>query len=140
MRTILVAFYQGLACASLYLKKKSKALLSKLIESIKVLKKASGFCEWNFANKKALLQAEMFSIECKDENAEEMYDYAIKRAQASKFINEEGLTCELAAKHYLRTNDHEMAKSLFGQAEKCYRKWGSEKKAQLMIKAIEQIA
>ena len=140
MRTILVAFYHGLACASSYLTTKSKALLSKLKESIKVLEKASNFSDWNFANKKALLEAEMFSIICNDEKAEEMYDCAIKRAQASKFINEEGLTCELAAKHYVRTNDREIAKSLFGQAGKCYRRWGSAKKAQLMIKAIEQIS
>ena len=139
MRTILVAFYQGLACAASYQKKRSKALLSKLESSIEVMKKASGFSEWNFANKKALLEAELLSIKCQDAKSEEKYDYAIKRAQTSKFIHEEGLACEFAAKHYERTNDHEMAKSLFGQAEKCYRKWGSAKKAKLMMQAIEQI-
>eukprot|EP00956_Cyclotella_meneghiniana_P022152 scaffold41388_cov125-Cyclotella_meneghiniana.AAC.5 len=71
--------------------------------------------------------------------AEQKYNIAIECARSSKFIHEEALACELAAKHYERNCDPDMAISLFRQAKKCYREWGSKKKVQHVAEAIERI-
>ena len=139
MRIILVSFYHGLAMAEAYRRKKGRNRLRILNLMISVLKKASGLSSWNFKNKLLLLEAEKLSIVGNETNKPN-YDLAIKSSQSSKFIHDEALACELAGKHFERTKNFKEAIKLYKQAEKCYRKWGTEKKANQMKDIIRRIS
>jgi hypothetical protein len=56
-------------------------------------------------------------------------------------IFDQALACELSARHYLKNNEPDLDKalSLYKQAEKCYKEWGSPKKETQMKEAISMI-
>ena len=65
------------------------------------------------------------------------YATAIRSARSSRFIHEQGLACELAGYHYKRNGDLSGARSLFGQAKKCYTDWGSQMKVDSITHALD---
>lgn len=138
IRATLISFYHGLAVAGVYRRnQKSKPLLV-LRNAISTLSKVSEVSSWNFRPKLLLLQAEMHSI--KNKKSDSMYDDAIKAAQSSKFVHDEALACELAGKHFGRCKNLSKALLLYKQAERCYRDWGSEKKANQMKELIGNLS
>lgn len=74
------------------------------------------------------MEAELKSHEGKHNEAKASYDASINSAQASGFIHEQGLACELAGKHCKKIGDNRSARSYFNQAKVCYTEWGSEMK------------
>ena len=137
IRAILVSFYYGLAAAGIYRRKKTSRLLPILQSAISTLLKSSQASSWNLRPKLLLLQAENYSI--RDKKKDSVYDDAIKAAQSSKFLHDEALACELAGKHFERSKNLTKALSLYKQAEKCYRDWGTEKKANQMRQLFENL-
>ena len=52
--------------------------------------------------------------------ADVQYDTAIEISKTSKFVQEEGLSCELAGLHHERLDNNLKAMALFQRAKKCY--------------------
>ena len=68
----------------------------------------------------------MKSHEDKDSEAKASYVDSINSAEASGFIHEQGLACELAGKHCKKVGDNSSARNFFDQAKVCYTQWGSQ--------------
>eukprot|EP00804_Cyclotella_cryptica_P010062 CCRYP_020488-RA/>CCRYP_020488-RA protein AED:0.04 eAED:0.04 QI:1274/1/0.66/1/1/1/3/40/1007 len=135
-RVIYIAFFSGLASASLYSygKKNSQRHLSNVAKSLAILEKAANFSKWNFENKASLLRATMLAITAEDDAViQSEFNRAILASQSSKFVHEEGLACELAGIHYKKRGMKSLALSFFGQAELCYKSWGSHVKVRQMM-------
>jgi hypothetical protein len=75
-----------------------------------------------------LLEAEHFSLQNLNSEAQASYAAAISSARSSGFIHEQGLACELAGYHCKKVLDFSSAWSLFDQAKRCYAEWGSQMK------------
>ena len=86
----------------------------------------------NYANKKQLLEAEIYTCKKQDEicngYARKAYDDSILSAKSSNFIHEQGLACELAGKHFLGAGERDAARKYLEDAQKCYTEWGCELK------------
>ncbi len=92
---------------------------------------------WNYANKFHLLEAELYSSsECRDSLAKASYSAAIEASKSSKFVHEQGLSCELAALHFKRREDMNTALAYFEQQTE---KWGSQIKVDAVIRQMESI-
>ena len=83
-----------------------------------------------------LLMAEMSSFEGKNEGAQASYASAIAASAASRFIHEQGLSCELAARHYRKRGQVDAALALLQKAKECYAAWGS----QMKVESIDKLA
>jgi hypothetical protein len=139
---IYIAFFSGLASASLYSygKKNSQRHLSNVAKSLTILEKAEGFSEWNFKNKTSLLRAVMLAITVQDDAViQSEFNRAILASQSSKFVHEEGLACELAGMHYKKFGTKSLALSFFRRAESCYKSWGSHVKVRHMAHQIDLV-
>ncbi|KAL3779601.1 hypothetical protein HJC23_008903 [Cyclotella cryptica] len=125
-RVIYIAFFSGLASASLYSygKKNSQRHLSKIAESLSVLENAATFSDIG-AEEDVEIRAE--------------FDSAILASRSSKFVHEEGLACELAGMHYKKNGNKSLALSFFRQARSCYESWGSCVKVRHMTRQIDFI-
>jgi hypothetical protein len=140
-RALNLNFYWGLSMIGILRKRGSNS--RKVLQKFKVcsdtLSRASEYSDWNFKNKASLLKAEQFSLSSDDKKAAKEYDTAIKAAQASRFIHEEGLAAELAAMHHQRLGNNTTALSLFSQARECYKQWGSNAKVRQVTEKISRL-
>ncbi|KAL7543377.1 hypothetical protein ACHAXR_013104 [Thalassiosira sp. AJA248-18] len=141
LKSIMVIFYSGISCFhSRKNYKKTKKLVKIAQHAVKVMKEHGEKSSWNYLNKIHLLEAEIFSASNQKEKAKVSFNTAITAARSAKFVNEQGLACELAALHCLRNKDYDAASNLFKQAQKCYTEWGSQVKVDQITKQFERIA
>jgi hypothetical protein len=84
------------------------------------------------------IKAEKLSFCGKTNKANSQYNASIAAAQSSKFVHEEGLACELAGNHYEHLENSDKALTMFKQAEKCYKAWGSKWKTHEMAEKIRR--
>jgi len=82
----------------------------------------------NYLHKWYLVEAERQRVLGYKAEALEMYDRAIRLAQEHKFINEEALANELAAKFYLEWGKEKVAQAYMIEAYYCYARWGAKAK------------
>jgi predicted ATPase/signal transduction histidine kinase len=82
----------------------------------------------NHLHKWYLVEAERQRVLGYKAEALEMYDRAIRLAQERKFINEEALANELAAKFYLEWGKEKVAQAYMIEAYYCYARWGAKAK------------
>jgi tetratricopeptide (TPR) repeat protein len=62
------------------------------------------------------------------QHAQEFYKRAILTARSHKFVNDEALSCELAARFYFETGDLTSSLEHFTLAHKSYCTWGAIEK------------
>ncbi|MEG5039955.1 MULTISPECIES: AAA family ATPase [unclassified Microcoleus] len=82
----------------------------------------------NYLHKWYLVEAERQRILGNKAEAIEMYDRAISGAKENKFLNEEALANELAAKFYLEWGKEKFAQIYIIEAYYCYIQWGAAAK------------
>jgi predicted ATPase/two-component sensor histidine kinase/GAF domain-containing protein len=82
----------------------------------------------NFADRAALLGAEMARLEGRELDAMGLYEEAIRLAREHGFVQNEGLANELAARFHARRGFETVAQAYLGQARSCYLRWGAEGK------------
>jgi signal transduction histidine kinase len=82
----------------------------------------------NHLHKWYLVEAERQRVLGYKAEALSMYDRAIRLAQDHKFINEEALANELAAKFYLEWGKEKVAQAYMIEAYYCYARWGAKAK------------
>ena len=138
---LMALFYHGLNAFILMRKGKLKVSKLKQIpqDALRQLRAAEELSKWNYRNKVFLLQAELYSLECKNDEARAAYAAAITSARASRFIHEQGLACECAGFHCIRVRRFQEAWNFFNEAKLCYSEWGSSMKVEFCNRQLSQI-
>jgi PAS domain S-box-containing protein len=90
-------------------------------------------CPENFANRAALVGAEIARLEGRELDAERLYEQAIRSAREQGFLQNEGLAYELAARFYA-TRGFEAFEDLYlRSARHCYQRWGADGKVRQLV-------
>jgi predicted ATPase len=91
-------------------------------------------CPANFADRAALVGAEIARIESRPLDAEQLYEQAIRSARVNGFVHNEALAYELAAGFYAARGLDEIAALYLRNARDGYRRWGADGK----VRQLEQ--
>jgi PAS domain S-box-containing protein len=81
-----------------------------------------------FGDKHALVSAEIARLEGRDQDAERLFEEAIRLARENSFIQNEGLANELAARFYAARGFEINARAHLRNARYCYLRWGADGK------------
>src|SRR5262247_232909 len=92
------------------------------------LMESAEHCPENFANRAALVGAEIARIEGRELDAERLYEQAIRSARENGFVHNEALAYELAARFYAAHGFEEFARLYLRNARHCYLRWGADGK------------
>jgi signal transduction histidine kinase len=88
-----------------------------------------------FADKHALVSAEIARLEGRDVDAMRLYEEAIRSARQHGFVQHEGVALEVAARFYAARGVATVAHDYRRNARDCYRRWGAEGK----VRQLEQM-
>jgi PAS domain S-box-containing protein len=124
-------FYSGLAraaCCDSAVADQRREHLDALEAHHKQLEIWSENCPENFANRAALVGAEIARIEGRALDAIELYEQAIHSARANGFVNNEALAYETAARFYASRGLEDFAEIYLMKARDGYRRWGADGK------------
>src|SRR5262249_21122533 len=89
----------------------------------------------NFANRAALVGAEIARLEGRELEAERLYEEAIRSARANGFVHNDALAHELAARFYAARGFETIAQAYLRQARYGYRRWGADGK----VRQLDQL-
>jgi PAS domain S-box-containing protein len=92
------------------------------------LQEWSESCPENFENRAALVGAEIARIESRVPDAMDLYERAIRSAQANGFVHNEALANELTARFYLVRGFEKIGRTYLREARNCYLRWGATAK------------
>ncbi|OBQ19731.1 ATP-binding sensor histidine kinase [Anabaena sp. AL93] len=105
-----------------------KQYLEKVLSNQEKMKNWAVHAPMNFQHKYELIEAEKARVLGNNWQAIELYDQAIIGAKKHKYLHEEALANELAAKFYLSFNKEKIAKTYLIDAYYCYANWGARAK------------
>ena len=103
-------------------------LLLKVITNQEKMQRWANSAPMNFQHKYDLIEAEKARVLGKFFEAEEFYEQAIQGARENRYIQEEALAYELAAKFYLSRGRKKFAQTYMREAHYCYGRWGAKAK------------
>jgi PAS domain S-box-containing protein len=92
-------------------------------------------CPATFANRAALVGAELARLEQRELDAERLYEEAIHSAREHGFVQNEGLAHEVAARFYAARGFDTIAHAYLREARRCYLRWGAFGK----VRQLEQL-
>jgi PAS domain S-box-containing protein len=92
-------------------------------------------CPPTFADKHALVSAEIARLEGRDADAMRLYEEAIHSACENGFVQNEGLAHEVAARFYATRGVKTIAHACLREARRCYFRWGAFGK----VRQLEQL-
>ena len=92
-------------------------------------------CPATFENRAALVSAEAARLEGRDLDATRFYEEAIRSAREHRFIQNEGLANELAARFYATRDFETIANTYLRNARYCYLRWGADAK----VRQLDQL-
>jgi len=124
-------YFAALTAAALYetaSAKQQQAWRELLGEHQKQLREWAGNHPPTFADKLALVSAEIARIEKRDADALCLYEEAIDSARVNGFVQNAGLAHELAAKYYLMRGLKTAGHAHLRDARSCYERWGAQGK------------
>src|SRR5882672_3743176 len=96
-------------------------------------------CPENFANRAALVAAEIARVEGRDLEAECLYEQAIRAAHEQGFVQNEGLAYELAARFYAARGFEAFADLYLRRARHCYQRWGADGKVRQLVELYPRL-
>ena len=122
----------------------AKNELSEVIERVEenqrqLQKQWANSAPMNYQHKVDLVEAEKCRILGKKGEAIELYDKAISGAKENKYIQEEALANELAAKFYLSCGKEKVASIYMQEAYYCYGSWGAKAKTNQLEAKYSQL-
>jgi predicted ATPase/signal transduction histidine kinase len=85
-----------------------------------------------FADKHALVLAEIARLERRDLDAMRLYEQAIQAARENGFFQNEGLAHEVAARFYAARGFETISNAYLQNARSCYLRWGADGKVRQM--------
>jgi PAS domain S-box-containing protein len=94
----------------------------------------------NFENRATLIAAELARLECRDLDAERLYEQAIRSARANGFVHNEALACETAARFYAGRGLGIIAELFLERARDGYLRWGADGKVRQLEARYPQLA
>ena len=109
--------------------------LEALAVDYRLLQEWADNCPENFANRAALVAAEIARLEGRELDAERLYEQAIRSARANGFIHNEALANELAARFYAARGFEAIAHLYLGNARQGYLLWGADGK----VRQLDQL-
>lgn len=121
-------FYDSLISASLYAETKGRQRRrhwKKLVANQRKMKTWADNCPANFAHKYLLVAAEMERLRGHIVPAMRLYDQAIVSAHDNRYIQNEALANELAARFFLSLQSENVARVYMREARFLYRQWGA---------------
>jgi PAS domain S-box-containing protein len=124
-------FYDALARAAQYDSASSERRLQyreALAAHHKQLETWAENCPENFANRAALVAAEISRIEGRELDAERLYEKAIRLSREQGFVQNEAIAHEAAARFYLARDLETIGHAYLREARYCYLRWGAEGK------------
>jgi PAS domain S-box-containing protein len=92
-----------------------------------------------FADKHALVAAEIARIEGRELDAERLYEEAIRSARENGFVQNEGLALEVAARFYKARGFETFANAYLRNARYCYVHWGAHGKVRQLDRLYPQL-
>jgi predicted ATPase/signal transduction histidine kinase/GAF domain-containing protein len=132
-------FYAALAharaCDSVAPGSRRREHFQALLEHQKQIALWAGTCPANFANRAALIAAEIARLEGRELDAERFYEQAILSAQENGFIQNEGIANELAGGFYAARGFRTIADAYLRHARSCYLRWGADGKVRQLDRA-----
>ncbi len=135
-------FYSSLIQLAIYTnasKVEQKRLYRKMQASQNQIKKWAHHAPMNHLNKFFLIEAERYRILGREIKAADCYDKAIALAQENKYIHEEALAYELAAKFYLALGKTTIAEAYMQNARYRYLIWGAAAKVKDLDEKYPQL-
>jgi PAS domain S-box-containing protein len=85
----------------------------------------AAICPQNFADRVALVGAEIARIEGRELEAERLYEAAVKLARENEFVHNEALANELAGRFHATRGFETIANAYLREARSCYLRWGA---------------
>ena len=113
---------------------------ARLMEHLEKLDTWGLHCPENFANRAALVGAEMARIEGRDADAMRLYEQAICSAREHGFVQNEGLACEVAAQFHAARGFKTIADAYLRNARHSYLLWGADGKVQQLDRLYPHLA
>lgn len=102
--------------------------LDALVAHSRQLQEWAENCPENFEDRSALVSAEIARIEGRELDATNLYEQAIRSAQANGFVHHEALASELASRFYAARGFEIAAHGYLRNARHCYLRWGAHGK------------
>jgi PAS domain S-box-containing protein len=96
-------------------------------------------CPANFANRAALVSAEIARLEGRELDAMRLYEQAVRSAREHGFVQNEALAYELAAQFYAARDFDEVASSYLRSARQCYERWGAAGKVRQLEESYSHL-
>jgi PAS domain S-box-containing protein len=96
-------------------------------------------CPENFADRAALVGAEVARIEGRDRDAMDLYEQAIRSARLQGFTHTEALANELAARFYAERGFEKIAQVYLRDARYGYLRWGADGKVRRLDELYPQL-
>ena len=97
-------------------------------------------CPENFANRAALVGAEIARLEGRDIDAMRLYEQAIRSARENGFVQNEALAYEVAARYYSARGYETFADAYLNKARDCYLRWGAVGKVRQLDRLYPRLA
>ncbi|MCP4345110.1 MAG: AAA family ATPase [Desulfobacterales bacterium] len=130
-------FYSSLTLAALYPRaseSEKKQYLEKITANQKQMKIWADSCEENFMHKFLLVEAEIARIEDRGYETTDIFDQAIRFAFENRYIQEEALGNELAARFWMGKGKVHLAECYIKSARSLFELWGADRKASQLEK------
>src|ERR1700722_781665 len=96
-------------------------------------------CPENFENRAALVGAEIARLEGRDVDAMRLYQQGIRSARVNRFVQNEALAYELAARFYAARGFDEIAQLHLRNARYGYLRWGADGKVRQLDEMYPQL-
>jgi PAS domain S-box-containing protein len=96
-------------------------------------------CPENFANRAALVGAEIARIEGRELDAMRLYEQAMRSARENGFVHVEGVANEVAARFYLTRGFEKIGYAYLHEARYCYLRWGATGKVRQLEEVYPQL-
>lgn len=93
-----------------------------------------------FADKHALVAAEIARLEGRDAEAMRLYEQAIRSARENGFLQNEAIAQEVAARFYAARGFETIAEGYLSNARYCYLRWGADGKAAQLDRLYPRMA
>jgi predicted ATPase/signal transduction histidine kinase/DNA-binding NarL/FixJ family response regulator len=142
LTVVIFYFYDSLARLAIYSKaspSEQQDIVDKVEANQEKMQNWAHYAPMNHLNKYYLVEAERYRVLDRKIEAMEMYDQAIELAKENKYINEEALADELAAKFYLSWGKQTIAQTYMNNACKTYMDWGAVAKVKHLEEKYPQL-